>query len=166
MKFDLLLYGITDRAWVGTLSLEEQIEKALQGGVTMLQLREKSLSRENFLEEAIRVKRIADCYQVPLIINDDIQVALASEPRCSSGSGRPSGIGGQEAPGSGTDSGSDGQVRGTSQKGTGRRSRLSGKRSSLRHFHKEGRPAHDIGNFAADYRSSDHSCGSHWRHYR
>ncbi len=78
MKFDLLLYGITDRAWVGTLSLEEQIEKALQGGVTMLQLREKSLSRENFLEEAIRVKRIADCYQVPLIINDDIQVALAS----------------------------------------------------------------------------------------
>ena len=44
----------------------------------MLQLREKSLSRENFLEEAIRVKRIADCYQVPLIINDDIQVALAS----------------------------------------------------------------------------------------
>ena len=78
MKFDLLLYGITDRAWTGDVSLEEQVEKALMGGVTILQLREKSLSDEEFLEEAIRVKRITDRYGVPLIINDNLQVALSS----------------------------------------------------------------------------------------
>lgn len=77
MKFDLLLYGITDRTWSGDTFLEEQIEQALKGGVTMLQLREKNLTRDSFLEEALRVKKITDRYGVPLIINDDISVALA-----------------------------------------------------------------------------------------
>ena len=55
MKFEkeqLLLYAVTDRAWVGRQSLYEQVEDALKGGATIIQLREKSLDEESFLREA------------------------------------------------------------------------------------------------------------------
>ena len=55
MKFDkqnLLLYAVTDRSWLGEKTLFQQVEEALQGGVTMLQLREKDLDEKSFMEEA------------------------------------------------------------------------------------------------------------------
>ncbi|MDY2960175.1 MAG: thiamine phosphate synthase [Hornefia sp.] len=74
-KDNLLLYAVTDRHWAGKYSLLEQIELALKGGVTFLQLREKELNRDDFLKEAIQVKELCDKYKVPLIINDDVSIA-------------------------------------------------------------------------------------------
>lgn len=74
----LLLYAVTDRAWVGRQTLLEQIEDALKGGVTMVQLREKELDESSFLEEAIQVRKLCHGYHVPLIINDNVDVALKS----------------------------------------------------------------------------------------
>ena len=81
MKFNkemLILYGITERSWEGKKSLYEQIEDALKGGVTMLQLREKDLNPEDFLKEAKEVKKLCEKFGVPLIINDNLDVALKS----------------------------------------------------------------------------------------
>lgn len=78
MKFDLLLYAVTDRAWTGEKTLEEQLEEALRSGVTLVQLREKDLDEEAFIAEAKRVKALTSRYGVPLIINDNVKVALAS----------------------------------------------------------------------------------------
>lgn len=77
-KEKLLLYAVTDRSWVGKYTLTEQIGQALKGGVTMIQLREKNLNEEEFVKEAIEVKKICDRYGVPLIINDRVEVALRS----------------------------------------------------------------------------------------
>lgn len=73
---NMCLYAVTDRSWVGEKSFLEQIEESLDGGITLLQLREKKLSRKEFLEEACKVKQLTDKYQVPLIINDDVEIAL------------------------------------------------------------------------------------------
>ena len=75
---DLLLYAVTDRAWVGRLTLLEQIESSLKNGVTLLQLREKRLPEEQLVAEAIQVKELCRRYQVPLIINDNVNAALKS----------------------------------------------------------------------------------------
>lgn len=80
MKFDrnyLRLYVVTDRTWLHGRSFLEQIETVLQSGATLLQLREKDLPEDEFLEEAKAVKRLTDRYGVPLIINDNVHVALA-----------------------------------------------------------------------------------------
>ena len=79
MKFEssmLALYGITDRKWVGKYTLEEQVEQALRGGVTILQLREKNTDRETLTAEAKRIKAVCEKYNVPLIINDDYKTAI------------------------------------------------------------------------------------------
>ena len=81
MRFDremLRLYAVTDRAWVGRQTLSEQIEDALRGGVTLVQLREKDLSKEEFVAEAKAVLALCRQYGVPLIINDRLDVALES----------------------------------------------------------------------------------------
>ena len=81
MKFDekmLMLYAVTDQAWVGKQSLLEQIEDALKGGVTIVQLREKKLDEESIIEEALQVRELCHKYNVPLIINDNVEVALKS----------------------------------------------------------------------------------------
>ena len=79
LKRDMLrLYAVTDRSWVGEKSLYEQIEDALKGGVTIIQLREKNLDTDAFVQEAIKVKEICHRYSVPLIINDSVEVALKS----------------------------------------------------------------------------------------
>lgn len=75
---NLLLYAVTDRAWVGRLTLLEQIEAVLKNGVTLLQLREKRLPEEQLVAEAIQVKALCRRYQVPLIINDNVNAALKS----------------------------------------------------------------------------------------
>lgn len=77
-KSMLLLYAVTDRAWTGEHILEEQIESALKGGTTLVQLREKTLDFAEYVSEAMRVKKICKKYNVPLIINDNIQVAIES----------------------------------------------------------------------------------------
>ena len=81
MKFNekmLLLYAVTDRAWVGKQTLLEQIEDALKGGATMVQLREKKLDDDSFVKEAVQVRALCHKYNVPLIINDNVDVAIKS----------------------------------------------------------------------------------------
>ena len=81
MKFSkdmLLLYAVTDRSWTQDQTLYDQIEAALKGGVTIVQLREKNLTEDEFVAEAIRVKELCSRYNVPLIINDNADVALKS----------------------------------------------------------------------------------------
>lgn len=75
-KEQMLLYAVTDRAWVGRQTLYEQVEDALKGGVTMVQLREKTLSEEEFVREARGIKELCHRYGVPFIINDNVKVAL------------------------------------------------------------------------------------------
>lgn len=77
-KEELLLYAITDRAWVGRQTLLQQIEDGLKGGVTILQLREKQLNQEAFIQEAVKVREICHRWGVKLIINDNVEVALRS----------------------------------------------------------------------------------------
>ena len=77
-KDDLLLYAITDSSSLDKKVFFEKIEEALQGGVTILQLREKELDEDSFTDEAIEVKAICRKYGVPLIINDNVNVALKS----------------------------------------------------------------------------------------
>lgn len=77
-KDDLLLYAITDRRNLDKKVFFEKIEEALQGGVTILQLREKELDEDSFINEAIEVKNICRKHGVPLIINDNVNVALKS----------------------------------------------------------------------------------------
>lgn len=75
---NLLLYAVTDRAWVGRQTLLEQIEDALRSGATCVQLREKSLEKEAFTAEARAVLALCRRYGAPLIINDRVDVALES----------------------------------------------------------------------------------------
>ena len=79
MKCDkkaMLLYAVTDRAWVGKQSLYEQVESALKGGVTCVQLREKELDDESFLKEAIEISALCKQYGVPFFVNDNVDVAI------------------------------------------------------------------------------------------
>lgn len=79
MKCDknyMLLYAVTDRMWTGKQTLIEQVEDALRGGVTCVQLREKELDDESFLEEAITLKALCQKYNVPLFINDNVDIAI------------------------------------------------------------------------------------------
>lgn len=75
-KEDLLLYAVTDRSWLGDESLYSQVEKAIKGGATFIQLREKQLDIENFKQEAIKIKSICNKYDVPFVINDNVDIAL------------------------------------------------------------------------------------------
>lgn len=75
-KKDLLLYAVTDRAWLGDKTLAQQVEESLKGGATMVQLREKHLDRETFKTEALELKELCRRYSVPLIINDNVELAL------------------------------------------------------------------------------------------
>ena len=75
-KKDLLLYAVTDRSWLGEETLYEQVEKALKGGATFIQLREKHLSEAEFREEAKAIKELCKQYHVPFVINDNVDIAL------------------------------------------------------------------------------------------
>ena len=77
MKFDPTLYFITDSTPYEEDEFLERVKKALQGGVTLLQLREKGKSTKDYIHLAQEVHRIAREYQVPLIIDDRVDVALA-----------------------------------------------------------------------------------------
>lgn len=76
-KKDLLLYAVTDRSWLGSVTLYSQVEKALKGGATFIQLREKELGDGKFLEEAREIKELCKKYHVPFVINDNVDIAIA-----------------------------------------------------------------------------------------
>lgn len=78
-KKDLLLYAVTDRSWLGEQSLPEQVEAAISGGITCLQLREKELPQEEFLAEALLIRDLCRVHHIPFIINDDVEVAIRSQ---------------------------------------------------------------------------------------
>lgn len=73
----MTLYAVTDRTWVEDTTLMDQVKEALEGGITFLQLREKRLSKEEFIKEAREMKELSKEYKVPFVINDNIEVALA-----------------------------------------------------------------------------------------
>ncbi len=75
----MLLYAVTDRMWLNGRKLCEVVEEALKGGATMVQLREKELSFADFLSEAKEIKKVCEKYQVPFVINDNVEVALACD---------------------------------------------------------------------------------------
>ncbi len=77
MNIDYTLYLCTDRGLMSTPTLEEAVEAAIRGGVTLVQLREKDCSSREFYNTAVRIKEITDAYKVPLIINDRLDIALA-----------------------------------------------------------------------------------------
>ena len=76
-KKHMLLYAVTDRAWVGTKSLYEQVKEALENGVTCVQLREKELNESDFLKEAKQISTLCKEHKVPFIVNDNVNIAIA-----------------------------------------------------------------------------------------
>ena len=74
-KKDLMLYAVTDRHWLGEETLYDQVKKALDGGATFVQLREKKLDREDFLAEALEIQKLCREYGVPFVINDEVSIA-------------------------------------------------------------------------------------------
>lgn len=78
-KEAMLLYAVTDRSWTGSQTLLEQVECALKGGATCIQLREKQLNQEEFLVEALEMKQLCHSYGVPLLINDDVELAKQAD---------------------------------------------------------------------------------------
>lgn len=73
---DLLLYGVTDRSWLHGKTLYSQVEGALKGGVTFLQLREKDLDEAHFRQEAVEIRDLCKKYHVPFIVNDNVEIVL------------------------------------------------------------------------------------------
>ncbi len=81
MKFNkefLKLYAVTDRGWIGNRSMSEEVEKSLKAGVTCLQIREKNISDEEYLSRSIELRKICNKYNVLFIVDDNVEIALAS----------------------------------------------------------------------------------------
>ena len=72
----LLLYAVTDRHWLNGRTLYEVVKESLDGGATFIQLREKELDNEHFLEEAKELKKLCAEYKVPFVINDNVDIAI------------------------------------------------------------------------------------------
>lgn len=80
MKIDVnyKLYLVTDRDMLKNVDLYTAVEEAIKGGVTLVQLREKDITTQNFYKTAVEIKKVTDKYNVPLIINDRMDIALAA----------------------------------------------------------------------------------------
>lgn len=76
---DLKLYLVTDRGLAGDRAIEEIVRESVEGGATMVQLREKDIDTREFIELAMNLKKVLAPYGVPLIINDRVDVALAAD---------------------------------------------------------------------------------------
>ncbi|TZE81134.1 thiamine phosphate synthase [Calorimonas adulescens] len=74
---DLRLYAVTDRSYLNGITLVEAVEMAIKGGATIIQLREKNIGGREFYGLALKVKEVTGLYNIPLIINDRVDVALA-----------------------------------------------------------------------------------------
>jgi len=82
MRFDrkdLLLYAVTDRRWLKGSTLSEQVEQAILGGATFVQLREKELDARHYTDEAVVMKALCSRYHVPFVIDDNVDVALMAD---------------------------------------------------------------------------------------
>ena len=77
-KKELLLYAVTDRSWLNGRTLYEQVEDALKGGATFIQLREKKLDIDSFRKEAAEIKELCARYHVPFVINDNVMELAGS----------------------------------------------------------------------------------------
>ena len=77
-KDNLRLYAVTDRSWLRGQTLMQQVEQALLGGATLVQLREKELEESAFLREAVEMTRLCHRFGVPLLINDNVEIARKS----------------------------------------------------------------------------------------
>lgn len=75
-RSSMVLYAITDRSWLGDKNLSEAVEQAILGGATFVQLREKNVSFDEFVKLAKEVKAVTDKYNVPFVINDNVEVAV------------------------------------------------------------------------------------------
>lgn len=78
-KESMRLYVVTDRMWLGENSLAKQVEESIKGGATFVQLREKNISFEEYVAIAKEIKIVTDKYNIPFVINDDVDVAIACE---------------------------------------------------------------------------------------
>mgnify|MGYP001033370289 CR=1 FL=1 len=78
-KKELLFYAVTDRSWLFGRKLTEVVKQALDGGITCLQLREKQMAEDDFFREAVEIKKITEQYHVPLIIDDNVRLALQAK---------------------------------------------------------------------------------------
>lgn len=72
---ELLLYAVTDRHWLNGATLISQVEEALKGGATFIQLREKNLDDKAFYQEALEIQKLCKEYKVPFVINDNVELA-------------------------------------------------------------------------------------------
>ncbi|MDD7185141.1 MAG: thiamine phosphate synthase [Oscillospiraceae bacterium] len=77
-KQNMILYAITDRSWLNGKTLSEEVEKAIIGGATFIQLREKNLNFGDFLNEAIEIRKICNKYKIPFVIDDNVEIAIKS----------------------------------------------------------------------------------------
>jgi len=77
--FDPSLYLVTDRSLAKGRPIEFIVEQAVKGGVTMVQLREKNCSTLDFVNLAILLKKLLATYRIPLVINDRLDITLASD---------------------------------------------------------------------------------------
>ncbi len=71
----LLLYAVTDRRWTGEKTLLQQVEEAILGGATFVQLREKDLGESAFEKEAVEIQELCRKYGVPFVVNDNVDIA-------------------------------------------------------------------------------------------
>ena len=76
---DVYKRQVTDRSWLNGRTLYSQVEEAIKGGATFIQLREKELNEDAFLEEAKEIKELCARYHVPFVINDNVEIALAMD---------------------------------------------------------------------------------------
>ncbi len=74
-KKSLLLYAVTDRSWLNGKTLYKRVKEAIKGGVTFVQLREKKLDEESFLNEASEIQKLCRKYDIPFVINDNVEIA-------------------------------------------------------------------------------------------
>ena len=85
MKFDkdsLLLYAVTDRHWLKGRSLKEDVESALKGGASFIQLREKEdmvLDHDAYLQEALEIGKLCRSYGVPFVLDDEVELAIEAD---------------------------------------------------------------------------------------
>ena len=74
-KKSLELYAITDRHWLNGASLYDQVEQTILGGATFIQVREKELDKEDFLNEAVEIQKLCKAHHIPFVINDNVEIA-------------------------------------------------------------------------------------------
>ena len=71
----LAVYAVTDRYWLKDETLAQVVEKAILGGTTFVQLREKNATDEEFLQLALDVQKVCKKYNVPFVISDNVELA-------------------------------------------------------------------------------------------